>query len=154
MRHSVHVWSRKQVEAMGPLPLLPVPAGAVLISIYTPGREAFENRGRWRRVLRLAFGDVTPEGLAHEPEGSPHAVLFNWEQARLIIDFAEQNLHCDWHIHCDAGKSRSVGVGCYLANRYQRELKIHSTPSDEFRNLHVIRVLREAAGEERTSWPK
>lgn len=152
MRLAVHVWSRKQVVALDPAP----DPHAALISIYTPGRERLpkEVLVRWRRGLFLAFGDVTPEGLAHEPEGSPHAVLFNWEQARLIIDFAEQNLHCDWHVHCDAGKSRSVGVGCYLANRYQRELKIHSTPSDEFRNLHVIRVLREAAGEERTSWPK
>jgi len=153
VRRAIHVWSRKQVEAMGPSPLLPVPVDAVLISITTPGREPFDNRGRWRRVLKLAFDDSTPEGAAASADAWAEHRLFNWEQARLIIDFVEQNLHCDWHVHCDAGKSRSVGVAYYLARRHGRELKIHSVPSDEFRNLHVIRVLREAAGEERATWP-
>ena len=71
---------------------------------------------------------------------------FSWEQARDVIDFADQNLHCDWHVHCDAGMSRSVAVGRFLAERYGRELKLHACSTDTFANPHVLRTLRDAAG--------
>jgi len=135
----VHVWSWKQIEAMTDAP----DPDAVLISITSPMRPTYDNRHGWRRVLRLCFADATPEGAIADPMLKPW--LFMWEEARDIIEFARQNLHCDWHVHCDAGKSRSMAVGSFLADAAGRELKIHSRPSDEWRNLHVLRVLRRAA---------
>jgi len=111
---------------------------AVLISISTPGRDRLStcHSMPWRRTLRLAFHDCDEGELDLHP--------FSWDQAALVLEFAQQNLHCDWHVHCDAGKSRSVAIGRYLAGAAGRELKLHAVASDIFANSHVLRTLREA----------
>jgi len=137
----VHVWSRKQIEELE----TPPAHDATLISITTPGGPPYDNRHGWRRVLRLSFGDVTKTPLPTESV-DPRERLFTWEQAIDVLEFAGQNLHCEWHVHCDAGVSRSVGVGRFLAEHFGRVLKLHATHTDLFANPYVLRMLREAAG--------
>lgn len=133
----VHVWSRRQVDDMdGSDP------EAVLVSITTPIiGERYENRDRFRRVLHLQFHDA---GAAPEDEG--RYKLFDWDMAVEVLEFAAQNLHCAWHVHCDAGMSRSVAIGRFLADHHGRALKLHACATDTFANPHVLRTLRSAAG--------
>lgn len=143
-RHPIHVWSRRQVENIGRF--LALDPGDVLISITTPGRDplALEYSDRWRRVLRLSFHDATPLEIQHHP--------YSWEDAARVLTFANENLHCAWHIYCDEGMSRSTAIGGVLAEVHDRELKLHDRAADEFTNGHVIRVTREAAARGRSKW--
>lgn len=138
------VKSRAEFEAT-PLPDVP----HVVVSISTPGDKAARCNANERTlaVLCLWFGDYD---AYHRKHGliADEAHYFNKEQARRIIDLVRSNPTAEaFVVHCDAGFSRSPGVGAAMS------LVVNGRGTDAwfFRdyspNMYVYRtILDEALG--------
>ena len=103
----------------------------------------------WKDSIRLDFDDVTEhrEVIILNPEGgntSMGAVAMNEEQADELLAFIKKNYGSDFIVHCDAGISRSVAVGTFLATHYGYDVKYVKTGDDRHRNIHVLNLLRRA----------
>ena len=144
MYDKIHVWRRTQA-----IKLLPQ-VEAVLISIWTPSpldtvlTHALKDEdffgppkleGSWKGILSLGFHDVD----AH----SEGVEIFNCSMARKILDFVEQHQDSEWHVHCDAGMSRSVGVAVALSEIYGKQVVSNACGTILFANKKVISVIRE-----------
>lgn len=131
----IHVWNRLQAEGLEPC--------GVIISIHTPGISSFgisnfpaNLKEGWRDKLILCFEDG-------EPGTTPPQWLFNEIQAKRILEFADKHKDIEeWHIHCDAGFSRSVGVGIMLADMFRRSLSLHAAGTTEHANNWVMTVIK------------
>lgn len=89
----------------------------------------------WKGALKLEFDDVIQDrGMGH--------VLFDEAMAKKTMDFIEKHKGRPFVIHCDAGVSRSVAVGCFLRDAYEYDLELNAIGTDEFRNIHVLNLLR------------
>ena len=131
----VRVYSRPQFCKLTP------DKDVCVISIWTPEVDAIEydkfpitNYDGWKDALKITFNDVTYQGL-------PHWKLFNHDLAKQIVAFVYKYPSSDFVIHCDAGMSRSVAVGCYLRDMIGYELELNSWPTDEMRNSLVYGTL-------------
>ena len=132
----VDVYNREQACKLIP------DANKCFISIWTPlgdwSSELDYNdspiKTGWADTLKLTFHDVTYMG--HKDW-----VLFNHDMARKIVMFIQKNINKNFVVHCDAGISRSVAVGCYLRDQYGYELKLNAWPTDEHRNNLVYGTL-------------
>lgn len=123
----IHVWNRSQIEA------IEGPVNGVVISIWTPGDKPANLKG-WDHILRVCFEDSEPD-LGGE--------CFTTEQAQAILEFVERHLDKDeWHIHCDAGFSRSVGVAIMLGDLFRRSLCLHAAGTTEHANNWVMTVIK------------
>jgi predicted protein tyrosine phosphatase len=128
---SVHVWNRLQAEGLEPC--------GVIISIHSP--EGITNfpanlREGWQGRLTLCFEDAEPG----EPD-SPR--VFADHHAQAILEFCNRHKDIEeWHIHCDAGFSRSVAVGIMLADMFRRELTLHAVGTTEHANNWVMTVIK------------
>lgn len=132
MLKEIHVWNREQAEALEP--------SGVIISIYAPqGRTNFPANLRegWQDRLTLCFEDAEPH------TNCDNSQLFNEDMAKQVIAFAEKHVNVmEWHIHCDAGMSRSVGVGVMLADMFRRELSLHAVGTTQHANNYVMTVIK------------
>lgn len=116
-----------------------------MISISVPDDPAKLNSGWSRtRLLRLQFHDADTEGnvtLMPHQQINDHgkAVLFNEQDARNVIEFAEENKNRvqTIYVHCDAGISRSAAIAKFIAQLY----KLPFPESYMIYNKHVFRVL-------------
>lgn len=127
----IHVWNRVQAESLDP--------SGVIISIHSPeGITNFpaELQDGWQDRLTLCFEDAEPG----EPD---NPAIFNEQHAKDILEFAEKHKDIEeWHIHCDAGFSRSVAVGIMLADMFRRSLSLHAAGTTEHANNWVMTVIK------------
>jgi len=80
-------------------------------------------KGEHDNVLNLDFDDITEPSKETE-YGTAYGITD--EQAKQILEFFEKNQDKrHWFIHCHAGKSRSMAVGNYLVNKWN---KLHGGP--------------------------
>lgn len=92
----------------------------------------------WKDVLRLDFDDVVETKLGMS------LTMFDEEMAKKVIAFIEKNKGSNFVIHCDAGLSRSVGVASFMKDVYTYDMELFEIGSDQFRNIHVVNLLRRA----------
>lgn len=129
----IHVWNRKQAEGLEPC--------GVIISIHTPGDNPANLQDGWQDKLILCFEDAEPHTVNETVEKLN--VLFSEAHAKAILEFAEKHKDIEeWHIHCDAGFSRSVGVGIMLADMFRRSLSLHAAGTTEHANNWVMTVIK------------
>jgi predicted protein tyrosine phosphatase len=70
-------------------------------------------------------------------------VPFDEEMGKTTFDFMNKNVGHDFVIHCDAGFSRSVAMGCFMAMAYGYEPTYHECEHDGMRNMLVFSSLRD-----------
>jgi predicted protein tyrosine phosphatase len=140
-------------------------ADVAVISISKPGDPANLNSG-WLDILRLEFHDSLPgddpkvdefeqvhrNGVTHlEVISSTPLQLFTKEQAQLILEFIERHGPRDYLIHCDAGISRSVAVGMFIEDFFDKDIRfvcaedteliLHEIHTTAAHNSHVLGTL-------------
>lgn len=134
--NGVDVFSRQQAESLIPRP------GFVAISITACSRSMASLHREWEDILFLQFDDV----------GANEENCFSRGQANAIIEFARRHEDKCFMVHCDAGLSRSVAVGLFLAAWLEKDLRTHACKTVQFYNAHVhallMRVLNEILYEE------
>ena len=97
-------------------------------------------RDKFRDVLVLEFHDITPSNWSDRDGTYLGYIPFNEDHAKQILDFVKDR--DSLVIHCDAGMSRSVAIGCFLRDNFDAYVTFHATHgSDEYRNRHVYNVL-------------
>lgn len=124
---TVVVLPRLMAEAMEPL------AGAVCISITNPNQSAARLDG-WHDVLRLGFHDT-------DRKGGGFTVMTRLD-ALQVLRFSRRHRAAPMTVHCEAGASRSVGVGVFLSAWRREALSIQEDVL--FPNPLVVRQLRLA----------
>lgn len=108
-RGAVTVLPRLQAEAVTPV------EAAVCISITNPRQSPAHLEG-WSQILRLGFHDVDYS------IGSYKAMTV--AQAGELLDFVHQHRQNPLMVHCEAGFSRSVAAGRFIAAWLDRELSV------------------------------
>ena len=95
-------------------------APAVIISISDPNmiyttRPFCSAENRVIAILPLTFCDADKPGFVIYSNDADERDLMSEEDARKVVQFV--NLHVEKHIivHCDAGISRSAGVGAAIS---------------------------------------
>lgn len=125
----VQVYSRRRCLAHNPLP------NEVLISIQTPQRRyKIDRPQQFKAVLNLDFEDTN---------NVKHKLSFSRKQAQRTYQFIRAALHGkkDFVIHCDAGISRSVAIGLFLADVFDADVTYHRTKTATHANWHVYNSL-------------
>jgi predicted protein tyrosine phosphatase len=125
---TVIVLPRLMAESMAP------PPGNVCISITNPRQSPARLHEGWADVLRLGFHD-TDRNLGNY-------IGMSRDQAREVLEFARKHAAAPVMVHCEAGASRSVGVGAFLAAWRRESLKL--VDDVLFPNPLVVRQLRLA----------
>lgn len=105
----------------------------VCISITNPKQSEAKLEG-WGGLLRQGFHDTDRIGGGF--------TIMSLEHARDVLLFAHQNRSASITVHCEAGASRSVGVGVFLAA--WRQAKLSLVDDVIFPNPLVIQQLRLA----------
>lgn len=108
--------------------------GAVCISITNPSQSPARLGSGWHDVLRLGFHDTDRKGGGFTAMSATHA--------RQVLEFASRHRGAPLTVHCEAGASRSVGVGVFLAAWRREPLSIQEDVL--FPNPLVMRQLRRA----------
>lgn len=130
---SVHVWNREQAQKLIPR------EKEVIISISQPGEPA-NLRDGWMDILKLEFSDYTSEEIGKNELNS--VTLFTEDMAKQIWNFVNKYEKFVFHVHCDAGISRSVAVGLIIADVFGVELKLHAIDTSALANSLVTRLLK------------
>lgn len=125
----VRVLSRHAAAKRVPL------AGEVCISITNPRQSAPPLEG-YADILRLGFHDTDREG--------GNFTVMSRAHAQAVLEFAAKHNAAPLMVHCEAGASRSVGIGLFLAAWLNRPLLLTATDVLE-PNPWVINQLRAAA---------
>jgi predicted protein tyrosine phosphatase len=118
----------------------PLP-GSALISIHDCSESPLSPQDGWAGILTLRFHDTDGQTLGLE--------VFNAQQARAILDFAQENAGCEeLVVHCQMGHSRSAAVAIYLAEKYRAPCFKESRPvtweswtvynKQVYRQLHTV----------------
>ena len=113
-----------------------------LISIWSLsalGSQGYEDNipmEGWRDSLRLDFDDVTHNSM------SGMFVPFDEVMGKTTFDFMHKYMGHDFVIHCDAGFSRSVAMGCFMAMVFGYDPTYHECGHDGMRNMLVLDILR------------
>lgn len=124
----VRVLPRLAAERRDPL------AGEVCISITNPSQSGARVAG-FAEVLRLGFHDTDRVGGGFTVMSPLHA--------RQVLEFAARHAEAPFTVHCEAGASRSVAVGLFLAAWLRRPLELtHDVVAP---NPFVLRRLRYTA---------
>ena len=151
---NVDVLSRRKVSAMEPRDDTCLVSIWSLVALATGFyEEAPINFEGWKDTIRLDFDDVTLRDnvpilnplMRVDDDHSFVTVPFDSTHARPLLDFIERHKGSPFIVHCDAGISRSVAVGTFMAAFHGYDVKFHQTNSDEYRNIHVFNVLRRTA---------
>lgn len=96
----------------------------VMISISNPYTEYESQPFKSEKnnivdILRLSFVDADCVGdLDVYHKVAKQEDMFSDEQAKQVVDFAEKYSNYPFIIHCDAGISRSAGVGAAILKHY------------------------------------
>jgi predicted protein tyrosine phosphatase len=133
----IDVLNRQQAEDYNPQQARVIDILApVMISITSPDKPANLKEG-WYEVLRLEFHDVLPtySGLDED------LTAFDTDMAAEVLDFAFKHGNRNMFVHCDAGVSRSVAVGMFIAAWQERTLSLHAVNCTDFYNSHVHGLL-------------
>ncbi len=110
-------------------------AGEVCISITNP-RQSQPTLEGYADILRLGFHDTDQVG--------GNFTVMSREHAEATLEFAAKHKDAALMVHCEAGASRSVGVGLFLAAWLNRPLLLVSTDVLE-PNPWVVNQLRGVA---------
>lgn len=81
-----------------------LPKDLVFISIADPGEPFIQIDGHFKDILKLKFWDVEEKYGKYCP--------IHETQAKKIYDFILKNKDSRFLINCEAGISRSAGIGC------------------------------------------
>lgn len=126
---NIEVFNREQALALAPDPT------AIMLSISAPGDAPDLDPAAFMSLANFEFHDIieSEEGL----------VSFNETMAQRVLDFVEKHETTAETIlvHCDAGLSRSVGVGVFLADLFSVPLTTHACGHISFANGEVKRIL-------------
>jgi len=152
-----------------------LPHNVAIISIGAPWNEQEDHWFKTTndRVLNIDFDDVSPElwwnddmydeAMNDDKQAKYfdysyinsrgnvtklHALDYN--QARAIVNFIEENRNCDFYIHCSAGVSRSQGVVRYALDTYG-DYKTNPDNPCVCPNVHVTRMLKRVYREKYNS---
>lgn len=108
-----------------------------LISISNPDYEYSHSvpTAGWNDVLEIQFDDIERSWMGWIP--------ITATQARDIYEFIIRNLGKDFVVHCDAGVSRSMAVGCFIHDFFNYGLDLQSYDTTEYRNKLVYSLLKE-----------
>jgi predicted protein tyrosine phosphatase len=124
----IFVMARSDACALEPEP------GQHLISISTPGVRYESEPSYGFRTLALRFGDVSD---------ALDEIAMQERDAISIWRFVEDVSPVDTlYIHCDAGMSRSVGVGVVLGQHFDVTPVFLAAGTDRHANAHVMAMLR------------
>lgn len=135
----IRIFSQKQFRELTPN------GDHAIISIQSPTiKRVFFQQGTefdvdpgWGPTLVLRFHDVLDDEL------DSWWKTFTPAQAEQTLDFIEANHTRNFDIHCDAGMSRSVAVGAFMADNLNMNMEIHSGPwGRQSMNIHVYNLLR------------
>ena len=101
---------------------------SVMISISDPNMEyddaPFVSReNNVRAILPLSFCDADGPGKDVYGRDVDENDLMTDEDARRVVHFVKSNMGRKVFVHCDAGISRSAGVGAAIANYYNGEAR-------------------------------
>jgi predicted protein tyrosine phosphatase len=129
-RRLVRVLPRRLAVCREPL------AGEVCISITNPRQSQAELEDGYADILRLGFHDTDQVG--------GNFTVMSREHAKAVLEFGAKHKDAPLMVHCDAGASRSVGVGLFLAAWLNRPLRLVATDVLE-PNPWVVNQLRGAA---------
>jgi predicted protein tyrosine phosphatase len=110
-------------------------AGEVCISITNP-RQSQPTLEGYADILRLGFHDTDREG--------GNFTAMSREHGKAVLEFAAKYKDAPLMVHCEAGASRSVGVGLFLAAWLNRPLLLVGTDVLE-PNPWVVNQMRGAA---------
>ncbi|HDR9103730.1 hypothetical protein [Paraburkholderia sp. A3RO-2L] len=110
-------------------------AGEVCISITNPRQSPPPLEG-YADILRLGFHDTDQVG--------GNFTVMSRAHADAVLEFGATHKDAPLMVHCEAGASRSVGVGLFLAAWLNRPLLLTATDVLE-PNPWVINQLRGAA---------
>lgn len=125
----VRVLSRHAAAKREPL------VGEVCISITNPRQTPPPLEG-YADILRLGFHDTDQVG--------GNFTVMSREHALAVLEFGEKHKDAPLMVHCEAGASRSVGIGLFLAAWLNRPLLLTATDVLE-PNPWVVNQLRAAA---------
>jgi len=135
----VQVYSRKHMKE------IEQDVDTCLISIWGKIALATQNYSEddvpmdnWRDVLKLEFDDAV------DPVLNMDLTLFDEEMAKKTVAFIEKYKGLNFVVHCDAGISRSVAVATFMKDVYEYDRELFEISSDQFRNIHVMNLLRRA----------
>jgi predicted protein tyrosine phosphatase len=128
-RRLVRVLPRRAAVNRTPL------AGEVCISITNP-RQSQPTLEGYADILRLGFHDTDREG--------GNFTVMSREHGKAVLEFAAKYKDAPLMVHCEAGASRSVGVGLFLAAWLNRPLLIVGTDVLE-PNPWVVNQMRGVA---------
>lgn len=132
---TVVVLPRLMAEALTPS------SEQVCISITNPSQSPAHLEG-WADVLRLGFHDTDRTGGWH--------TTMTLADAHRVLEFARKHQSAPVTVHCEAGASRSVGVGAFLAAWRQEPLQLKDDVL--FPNPLVVRKLRLAGFLKALKW--
>lgn len=128
-RHLVRVLPRLAAEHRTPL------ADEVCISITNPRQSPARLTG-FADILRLGFHDTDRIGGGFTVMSGAHAAD--------TLEFSARNASVPLTVHCEAGASRSVAIGMFLAGWLGRPLEVVATDV-MVPNPWVLNQLRAAA---------
>jgi predicted protein tyrosine phosphatase len=110
----------------------------VLISIGSRTREYDKLPEQFNQIHRVFFDDTT------DPRNPSH---FKDYQAKDMLAFIIRHQDKHFVVHCDAGLSRSVGVGLFMESALKYDVAYHLTVEPEFANMFVYwKLVKQFSG--------
>lgn len=107
------------------------------ISIWTPppggSYDSEPTWFGWADFIKLIFCDISKPWQDWQ--------MFDEKMAGRVLELIRNNLDKNVAVHCDAGISRSVAIGCFLRDFLGYNLKLNAFESDTARNPHVYDIL-------------
>jgi predicted protein tyrosine phosphatase len=131
----VDVYSRRNVAQLDPNPEVCLISVWSLSALGTMGYEDNIPLDGWRDSLKLEFDDVTHNSM-------DMYIPFDEEMGQATYDFMHKYMGHDFVIHCDAGFSRSVAMGAFMAQAFGYDPIYHECGHDGMRNILVFNILR------------
>lgn len=139
MKKLVKVYRRDQMQYVDPDPSVNLitiwSRNFMARSQYTDGDVPMKG---WNDIIKLEFDDVVGESRRL------NLIPFNSKMAEELLDFIQKHEGEEFAVHCDAGMSRSVAVGCFLRDNMDYDMELYSIGTDKHRNIIILNLLRRA----------
>ena len=107
-----------------------------LISMFTPNRK-YRKLPVFPNMISIACEDTTRK---HRRES------FSRKQAKIVLKFILDNHGSNFVIHCDAGISRSVAVGLFMADYMGYKVTFYQTHKPYGYNKLIYNMILSAWG--------
>lgn len=100
----------------------------------------------WKDTLKLCFADydIATFGCDEILLVGKESLMFSDDQALQAVEFIQRNLGSDFHVHCDAGVSRSAAFGFFIANQFGYRFQSHTGFGFKHHNAYVRQQLEKA----------